>query len=134
MGYLDFLRERLNSSKKREDIEMGFIAQLLEKKYGKPFNLSDDYANWAECCAAFSCFLEEYNLTDEEKKCVDSLGSKYDFTLDVAWFFLEAMKYRPNSKIEVSTTEREIIDLYFKDDDLDGINNLLNWYLGFEPV
>lgn len=30
LGYLDFLRKHLVSSKKREDIEMGFIAQLLE--------------------------------------------------------------------------------------------------------
>lgn len=44
------------------------------------------------------------------------------------------MKYRPNSKIEISTADREIINLYYKDDDLDGINNLLNWYLGLEPL
>lgn len=78
--------------------------------------------------------MEEYNLTDEEKKCVDKLGSVYDFTLDIAWFFLEVMKYRPNSKIEVTTAEREIIDTYFIDDDLDGVNCLLNWYLGLKPI
>lgn len=62
------------------------------------------------------------------------MASKYAFTLDVAWFLLEAMNYRPNSKIEVSLEDREIINTYYKDDDLDGINQLLNWYLGLEPV
>ncbi len=76
--------------------------------------------------------IKEYK--DKSQNCVDELASKYDFTLDVAWFFLEVMKYRPNSKIEISTADREIINLYYKDDDLDGINNLLNWYLGLEPL
>lgn len=132
LGYLDFLREKLNSSKKREDIEMSFIAQLLEKRYGKPFDLSNDYANWAECCKAFSCFLDDYNFSLDEKLCVDKLASKYDFTLVDAWFFLEAMKYRPNSKIEVSAADREVINLYYKigSEDLDGIYHLLDCYLG----
>ncbi len=135
LGYVQFMRDQLIKQEiNSDDIEMGFIAQLLEKKHGKPFDLSDDYTNWAECCKAFSCFLEEYQFTDDEKKYVDDLASKYDFTLDVAWFFLEAMKYRPNSKIEISTADREIIDLYYKDDDLDGYNALLNMYLGLEPV
>lgn len=135
LGYLQFMRDKLIKQKiNSDDIEMGFIAQILEKEHEKPFDISNDYTNWAECTSAFSCFLEEYQLTDLEKKCVDDLASKYDFTLDVAWFFLEAMKYRPNSKIDVSTADREIIDLYYKDDDLDGINNLLQWYLGLEPV
>ena len=135
LGFVQFMRDQLIEQPiDHNDIEMGFIAQLLEKKYGKPFDLSEDYTNWAECSKAFSCFLEEYQLTDIEKNCVDELALKYDFTLDVAWFFLEAMKYRPNSKIEISTADREIINLYYKDDDLDGINNLLNWYLGLESL
>ena len=135
LGYYQFMSDKLRKQEiNSDDIQMGFIAQLLETKYGKPFDLDDDYTNWAECTLAFSYFLEEYQLTDVEKKCVDELASKYAFTLDVAWFFLEAMKYRPNSKIEISTVDREIIDLYYKDDDLDGFNNLLNWYLGLEPI
>lgn len=135
LGFVQFMRDQLIEQPiDHNDIEMGFITRLLERKYGKRFDLSEDYTNWAECSKAFSCFLEEYQLTDVEKKCVDELASKYDFTLDVAWFFLEAMKYRPNSKIEISTADREIINLYYRGDDLDGINNLLNWYLGLEPV
>lgn len=134
LGYLDYLRKKLNNSKKREDIEMGFIAKLLEEKHGKPFDLSNDYTNWAECCKAFSCFLEDYNFSNEEKTCIDNLASKYDFTLVDAWFFLEAMNYRPNSRIDVSMEDRAIINLYYKDEDLDGVNHLLNWYLGLDDL
>lgn len=77
-----------------------------------------------------------YNLSFEEKLCVDKLALKYDFTLVDAWFFLEAMKYRPNSKIEVSPADREVINLYYKtgSEDLDGIYHLLSQYLGFDDL
>ncbi len=134
-GYAQFSQEKLRKEKiNHDDVEMGFIEKSLQEKYGISFDLENDYTNWAECCKAFSCFLEEYEFSDEEKKCVDELASKYAFTLDVAWFLLEAMNYRPNSKIEVSLEDREIINTYYKGDDLDGINQLLNWYLGLEPV
>ncbi len=136
LGYLEFLQSEIESSILRENIEMGFIAQLLEKKYGKPFDLSNDYTNWAECCKAFSCFLDDYNFSFEEKNCVDKLAMRYDFTLVDAWFFLEAMKYRPNSKIEITAEDREAINLYYdnQDEDLDGVYNILGMYLGLEPI
>lgn len=136
LGYLEFLQSEIKSSILRENIEMGFIAQLLEKKYGKPFDLSNDYTNWAECCKACSCFLDDYNFSFEEKNCVDKLAMRYDFTLADAWFFLEALNYRPNSKIEVTEESREVINLYYdiQNEDLDGIYHLLGMYLGLEPI
>ena len=61
---------------------------------------------------------------------------RYDFTLADAWFFLEALNYRPNSKIEVTEESREVINLYYdiQNEDLDGIYHLLGMYLGLEPI
>lgn len=135
LGFLDFLRDKLKDhSIKRDDIEMGFIAKLLQDRHGKPFDLSHEYTNWAECCKAFSCYLEDYNLKEQEKQCVDKLASSIAFTLPDAWFFLEVLKYRPNSKVEITAADREVINLYYNfihEGDLDGIHDLLSCYLGF---
>ena len=70
--------------------------------------------------------MDDYNFSFEEKNCVDKLAMMYDFTLVDAWFFLEAMKYRPNSKIEITAEDQ--------DEDLDGVYNMLGMYLGLEPI
>ena len=60
----------------------------------------------------------------------------YDVTKVEAWIIPEAMKYRPNSKIEITAEDREAINLYYdnQDEDLDGVYNMLGMYLGLEPI
>lgn len=60
------------------------------------------------------------------------LASKGDFTIDQAWFFLDALNYRPNAKAEITVHDREVINFYYKDGDSEVALDNLSQYLGLQ--
>lgn len=99
---------------------------------GVNFSLSNP--NWANQCKAFPTFFYDYKLTDDEKECMHELASKSDFTIDQAWFFLDALNYRPNAKAEITAQDREVINLYYKEGNSEVVLDNLSQYLGLLKV
>lgn len=95
-------------------------------------NFSLSNPNWANQCKAFPTFFYDYKLTDDEKKCLHELATKREFTIDQGWFFLDALKYRPNAKVEITSQDREAISFYYKDGDSEVVLDNLSQYLGLQ--